>query len=114
MAMKWRCVVVCLLTATVGVSSCLPARTPKGTPTRFEYQLYTHCGINGAKIGDHYYVAAHPLGDGNGNPPRGWGNPYQRGTITLTSSTTAVFTDSVGHRVEFRLDPGGFAGPGCD
>ena len=70
------------------------------------YQLYTHCGIDEARIGNRYFEAVHPLSDGPGNPPAGWGNPYQRGTMTLLSSTEALFRDGAGHRVLFRLRPG--------
>jgi hypothetical protein len=70
------------------------------------YQLYTHCGIDEARIGNHYFEAVHPLSDGQGNPPPGWGNPYQPGTMTLLSPATAVFRDRAGHRVQFRLRPG--------
>ncbi len=38
------------------------------------------------------------------NPgPRGWGNPYQQGTMTLLSPAEAVFRDRAGHQVRFRL-----------
>jgi hypothetical protein len=70
------------------------------------YQLYTHCGIDEARIGSRYFEAVHPLSDGNGNPPSGWGNPYQQGTMTLVSRTDAVFRDQAGHQVQFRLRPG--------
>jgi hypothetical protein len=70
------------------------------------YQLYTHCGIDDARIGDRYFEAVHPLSDGQGNPPPGWGNPYQPGTMTTLSPTTVVFRDRAGHRVQFRLRPG--------
>jgi hypothetical protein len=70
------------------------------------YQLYTHCGVDEARIGNRYFEAVHPLSDGPGNPPAGWGNPYQRGTMTLLSPTEALFRDSAGHRVLFRLRPG--------
>jgi hypothetical protein len=73
------------------------------------YRLYTHCGIDEARIGDRYFEAVHPLSDGGGNPPRGWANPYQQGTVTLLSPTTAVFRDRTGHRVVFRLRPGATA-----
>ena len=76
-----------------------------GTP----YRLYTHCGIREANIGGRWFVAATPLGDGNGNPPPGWGNPYQDGTITVVSPTEAVFADDSGHRVRFLLRPGATA-----
>ena len=67
------------------------------------YDLYTHCGIDEARIGNRYFEAVHPLSDGSGNPPAGWGNPYQAGTMTLVSPTEAVFTDSAGHRVVFQV-----------
>jgi hypothetical protein len=69
------------------------------------YQLYTHCGIDEARIGRRYFEAAHPLSDGQGNPPPGWGNPSQQGTMTLLSPSTAVFRDDAGHHVLFRLRP---------
>lgn len=70
------------------------------------YNLYTHCGVSEARVGSQYYLAIHPLSDGAGNPPAGWGNPYQTGTMTLVSATEAVFTDTAGHRVAFRTRPG--------
>jgi hypothetical protein len=84
------------------------ARTtaPKPVP----YNLYTHCGIDYAQVGNRYYEATPPLSDGSGNPPPGWGNPYQPGTMTVLSPTQAVFTDKAGHRVVFTLVPSG--GPG--
>ena len=68
--------------------------------------LHTHCGVDEAKIGMRFYEAVTPLSDGSGNPPAGWGNPYQAGTMTLVSATQAVFTDKGGHRVVFALDRG--------
>jgi hypothetical protein len=70
------------------------------------YRLYTHCGIDEARIGNRYFEAVHPLSDGARNPPAGWGNPNQHGTMTLMSPSTAVFRDAAGHRVVFRLRPG--------
>jgi hypothetical protein len=69
------------------------------------YRLYTHCGIDEARIGNRYFEAVHPLSDGQGNPPAGWGNPYQQGTMTLLSPSRAVFRDDAGHHVQFRLRP---------
>jgi hypothetical protein len=45
------------------------------------------------------------LDDGSGNPPRGWGNPYDNGTMTLIDKSTAVFTDPAGHRAVFSTQP---------
>jgi hypothetical protein len=105
--MRWCFGFAVLLIPTVGLaSSCSSPSAAERSTLSFGYQLYTHCGIYEAKIGNAYYVAVRPLDDGNGNPPSGWANPYQRGTVTLASATSAVFTDSLGHRVEFRLRPG--------
>ena len=78
--------------------------TAAGSPQ--PYQLYTHCGVDEARIGHRYFEAVHPLSDGAGNPPAGWGNPYQQGTMTLLSPATAVFRDHAGHRVQFGLRRG--------
>jgi len=73
------------------------------------FDLYTHCGIDEARIGSRYFEAKTPLSDGAGSPPAGWGNPTQSGTMTLTSETEAVFTDNSGHVVQFRARPGATA-----
>ena len=82
------------------------ARQNAAAPRAIAYDLYTHCGVDEAKIGDAFYEAMTPLSDGSGNPPAGWGNPYQAGTMTLVSTTRAVFTDKAGHRVVFAVRPG--------
>jgi hypothetical protein len=81
--------------------------TPSGRTIPFD--LYTHCGIDEARIGSAYFEAETPLSDGSGNPPEGWDNPTQRGTMTLKSETEAVFTDDAGHEVKFRARPGASA-----
>jgi hypothetical protein len=70
------------------------------------YDLYTHCGISEARFQDRYYELVPPLQDGHGNPPAGWGNPYQQGTLTPLSETEVLFTDDAGHHVTFTLRPG--------
>jgi hypothetical protein len=88
---------------TVGAAKAVTAPTAaKPLP----YDLYTHCGIDEARIGNRYFQAAPPLSDGSGDPPAGWDNPYQAGTMTLVSATEAVFTDASGHRVAFKVRPG--------
>ncbi|KOX21070.1 MULTISPECIES: hypothetical protein [unclassified Streptomyces] len=77
-----------------------------GAGRAIPFELYTHCGIDEARIGSTYFEAETPLSDGSGNPPEGWGNPVQRGTMTLKSATEAVFTDDAGHEVRFRARPG--------
>jgi len=74
-----------------------------GVPT--PYDLYTHCGVLGAFIGGAWFAADPPLVEGAGNPPAGWGNPYQTGSLTLLTADEAVFTDDVGHEVRLVSAP---------
>src|SRR5579862_1886876 len=60
------------------------------------YQLYTHCGIEWARINGTFWRAKQPLSDGSGNPPPGWGNPFQAGRIVFVSQTTARFDSAAG------------------
>jgi hypothetical protein len=83
-----------------------PSSSPPAGARSVPYSLYTHCGIGYARIGGHWYRASPPLSDGSGNPPGGWGNPYQEGTIQVTSRTEAKFSDTAGHHVRFVLQPG--------
>jgi hypothetical protein len=104
--------VVAVVLAACGsglATQALPARPSTAAVPAQPYQLATHCGIDEARIGHRYFEAAHPLSDGQGNPPPGWSNPYQQGTMTLLSPAEAVFRDSAGHQVHFRLRPGATA-----
>ncbi len=71
------------------------------------YRLYTHCGILSASINGETYYADPPLSDGSGNPPAGWGNPYDDGDITLQTATTAEFHDQAGHTAHLTSTPQG-------
>ncbi|MFD7446465.1 hypothetical protein [Streptomyces sp. NPDC059909] len=88
-----------------GAAEVRPAASGRAMP----FDLYTHCGIDEARIGSTYFEAETPLSDGSGNPPEGWDNPTQHGTMTLVSKTEAVFTDDAGHEVTFRARPGATA-----
>ncbi|MHB1835874.1 MAG: hypothetical protein ACYCXW_12985, partial [Solirubrobacteraceae bacterium] len=61
------------------------------------YTLYTHCGIKWALIRGTFWRATKPLSDGQGNPPPGWGNPNQKGTLTFLSPSLAVFKSAAGN-----------------
>ena len=67
--------------------------------------LYTHCGIEELRVDGTFFITETPLHDGQGNPPPGWGNPYQAGTVTVSGSQ-AVFEDGDGHVVTFEARPG--------
>ncbi len=66
-----------------------------------QYRLYTHCGIEWASIDGVDWHADQPRSDGNGNPPPGWGNPFQVGTLTVSDHATAEFVSAAGS-VTFR------------
>ncbi|MFF7643894.1 hypothetical protein [Streptomyces canus] len=106
--------VTVLVGCTKADEDAMPVRaTPSGrvTPSvrTIPFDLYTHCGIDEARIGSTYFEADPPLSDGSGNPPEGWGNPIQHGTMTLKSATEAVFTDNAGHEVKFTARSGATA-----
>ena len=58
-----------------------------------DYVLYTHCGVESARIGDRWWHAVEPMygEDAQGTPPEGWGDPYQAGKLTLDSDGRATF-----------------------
>jgi hypothetical protein len=65
-----------------------------GVPYRF--QLYTHCGLawpTAIDFDGSFWDPVSPgsTSDGSGNPPAGYGNPYDLGTITLISPTRAQY-----------------------
>ena len=70
-------------------------------------RLYTHCGVVSATINGSIFYAEPALTDGSGNPPHGWGNPYDSGEMSLTSLTTADFRDSAGNTAHFARLPQG-------
>ncbi|WP_185746063.1 hypothetical protein [Oryzihumus leptocrescens] len=70
------------------------------------FALYTHCGIHElAYAGKYYTRVGGPLTDGQGNPPAGWDNPYQRGSLVVRA-TQAFFSDATGHHETFAVRPG--------
>jgi hypothetical protein len=82
---------------TAGRLSCSPgSRLPPCTPgvrlgAPQPYVLLTHCGIRDAYFDGRLWVADPMLSDGSDNPPPGWGNPAQAGTMELVSRSHAVF-----------------------
>jgi len=79
------------------VESVAPtSMTPQGSSNEvnvvdsFAYTLYTHCGIRFARF-DRQTWATKPRSDGSGNPPPGWDNPSQAGTMYLLANGRAGF-----------------------
>ena len=64
------------------------------TKEQSRFAMYTHCGVESARIRGHWWEATDPLyGDGGpgSGPPSGWHNPFQEGTLTLTAKDRAEF-----------------------
>ena len=105
-------VIAGILVAAVALSGCgrqgfnAATPTPGETSTTMAFDLYTHCGISGLKVNDRYFQhVGGSLDDGSGNPPGGWGNPYQHGTLTV-SGDLAIFRDDRGHVEKFEVRSG--------
>ena len=97
MTIRWLAsVIAAFVVAGCGSQTRSPIRTTTHVPAGQPYDLYTHCGIEWAKIDGMFWHARHPLSDGSGNPPAGWGNPYQVGTLVLISPTMARFDSTAG------------------
>lgn len=113
---KWRSVTALLIiagmaTPVIGMAGRHPVEDPGSgaSPATFgktiPFNLYTHCGIGEIKaLGKYFERIGGTLGDGFGNPPKGWDNPYDKGTLSVVGNS-AVFRDSHGHEVEFKLRP---------
>ena len=66
----------------------------------YDYALYTHGGIEWARI-DGVWWHTEPIDDGNANPPSGWGNPYNAGELVVLDDFTAVYSSGGDINVEF-------------
>ena len=79
-----------------------------GVPYRL--QLYTHCGLDWPMAMDFDGSFWNPIAPGpapeGGNPPAGFGNPYDQGTVTLISPALAQYRSSTGAVVQWRRQAG--------
>lgn len=69
--------------------------------TRYEYGLMTHCGVDFIRFDGRWWEAQPHLDDGNGNPPDGWDNGIQEGTLTLRTEAALEFNASAGRTLQF-------------
>lgn len=108
------------LALCLGLAACdAGGTTAPATPSAADasapqpHQLYTHCGVVFTEFQGITWYADPPLSDGNGNPPAGFGNPTDRGTMRRVSQHEAQYLSSAGRTVKF-VDtlPAGASPPG--
>lgn len=110
-------VAVTLVLAGCGAGNATPPAASSASPAPSAsvvrvvegFELYTHCGVREARVGDRYYEATPVLDDGAGNPPPGWSHGDTVGTMTVRSDGTAHFTAPGGLKAEFRERAGATA-----
>ncbi len=78
-----------------------------GAPYR--WGLYTHCGLEGTSLdfdGSFWDFQGPGRGNIGGNPPPGFGNPFDQGKVTLISEDVAKYRSSSGKIVRFTRHEG--------
>ena len=82
-------------------SSASATGSTGSTPGAKPFEVYTHCGIESARIHGRWWHAEPPLyNKARSGPPAGWGDPYQPGTLTMQSADRATF-EALGQQVVF-------------
>lgn len=71
--------------------------------TAYSYEMYTHCGALEAKFAGEYWEVD-PTNAQQTNSSTSWDDPYQEGTMTRLSETSAVFK-AEGTQKHYRLRP---------
>lgn len=84
----------------------------------YQIRLFTHCGLDWPGVLDFDGSFWDPIGpgpasDGNANPPVGYGNPYDPGTITLISPALARYRSSSGGVMQWNRHAGGAVSAPC-
>lgn len=77
------------------------------TGVDYPIAIYSHCGLDRARFDfdGSFWMAIGETSDDAGNPPDGYDNPYDGGTIRLLPDGTAEYTSSGGVRLPLdRLD----------
>jgi hypothetical protein len=87
-------------TSTADSSSASEAEAT-GSAGGEPFEVYTHCGVESARIQGRWWHAEPPLyNEARSGPPAGWGDPHQKGTLRVESDARAVF-EAKGQQVVF-------------
>jgi hypothetical protein len=98
-----------------GVRPSLPEHGQAKVGIDYRYELPTHCGVEYAFFSGRWWRATPRLyeGDAKVNPPPGWGNPTEPGTMRLVSRGEARFEGDSGNTARFKPGPKGGPGTTC-
>jgi hypothetical protein len=92
-----------------------PASSPARPGVAYAFTLYTHCGLDhSVDFDESLWKSIGPADDGQGNPPAGFNNPFDEGTMTLEAGDVAVFRGAHGGEARFSRFDGPKDIPGCD
>ena len=58
----------------------------------YRYNLLTHCGFEFLRFNGKVWKTVTHIGDGMGNPPPDWPNPFALGVVTLVSASELILT----------------------
>jgi hypothetical protein len=116
-ARTWPLQLNCPLRADTDQWLCIAAsRVLDGVPdlgVPYGVTTYTHCGLRAVNFDEDRWAIEGVLDDGSGNPPDGFGNPTDAGTVTLVAPDEGIYRSFYG--VERRITRGGGLPPveGC-
>ena len=81
----------------------------------YRFQLPTHCGVEYAFFDDRWWNASTQLYENQArmDPPPGWGNPTEFGTMRLLSQDEAQFVGDSGNKAHFASRSEGSPGTTC-
>jgi hypothetical protein len=79
----------------------------------YRVTLNTHCGLRHVEFDGSEWGISGVLDDGSGNPPPGFANPSDEGTVTLTSPDSAVYLSELGEQRTLLRGTGLPAVEGC-
>jgi hypothetical protein len=82
----------------------------------YQFRLYTHCGLNyptGPDFDGSFWESVGAGDDGSANPPPGFGNPFDNGTMTLLSANLAEYRSSQGVVMRFTRQSGSRVASPC-
>ncbi len=81
----------------------------------YRHDLPTHCGVEYAFFSGRWWTATPKLYENKAkvNPPPGWDNPKEMGTMRLVSRDEALFVGDSGKTARFVPGPKGGPGTTC-